>query len=299
MRPTACKRRRPPRGLTLIEMVVALAVLGVIAMMALPIIELPVRGWTEAGARRELASDLRLARVRLDDDLQRALPGSARHRQVGARHFLEVMLVRATARARDGTHAGALQCPVCGLPGNDDSLQAGCNETCFTTLGPWVGDPLQPGTDWLVVNPRQPGLPGDPYVGGGAIVPAGIKSRILAVTPIAGGTRVDIAPKNFSTLAPSRRVWAVSEAVSYECDPVAGRLLRHRGYAMQAVQPVAFAAANAESVAVGVAVCSVAVTSDAAHPPRQHVALRIELRRPGVVPAASMEALWQWSLREP
>ena len=36
-------------------MVVALSVLGVIAMMAVPMLNLPVRAWSEAAVRRDLA----------------------------------------------------------------------------------------------------------------------------------------------------------------------------------------------------------------------------------------------------
>lgn len=281
-------------------MVVALSVLSVIALLAVPMLNLPARSWHDATVRRDLAAELRLAQVRLDDELRHALPGSVRQRQIGSRHWLEFMLVRASARARDGLAPGAPVCPAaCTLPGNNDSLEAACVETCFTTLGPWVGDPVQPGNDWLVVDPRRPGAVGDPYLGGAAVVAGGVKSPILGVAAVAGGTRVDVAPHLFASLAPSRRVWAVSEAVSYECDPVSARLLRHSGYGLLAAQPTTFPAASSVVVATEVAACSFVVTSDPLHPPRQQVGARLEVRRGAGAGAEAMGSVWQWSLREP
>lgn len=285
--------------MTLIEMVVALTVLSVVAMLAVPMINLPVRNWQEASTRRALGSELRLAKLRLDDELARALPGSVRHRQVGARHWLEFMPVRASAHARDGLAPGPQACPVaCSAPGNNDSLETGCSETCFRTLGPWVGDPVQPGTDWLVVHPRQPGAAGDPYLGGGVVVPAGIKTRIVSLAPSIDGVQVNVGPKAFTSLAPSRRVWAVAEAVSYECDPLSGRLLRHSGYGIRAAQPTAFAGAVTDQVAGSVSACRVGVTNDTVRLPLQHVAMQLRVQWAAGAGLESAESLWQWTVRE-
>lgn len=283
-------------------MVVALSVLGVIAMMAVPMLNLPVRAWSEAAVRRDLAAELRLAYVRMDDELRRALPGSVRHRQLGARHWLEFLTVRASTRARAAPAAAAPVCPLaCAAPGNNDSLEPSCAESCFTTLGPWVGDPVQPGQDWLVVDPRMPGSAWDPYVGGSAVVAGGIKSRITAVTALPDGSRVDIAPHAFPSLAASRRVWAVAEPVSFQCDPGSSTLLRHSGYAIAAAQPTAFAGATTTTLAGDIAACDFVVGSDLLHPPRQRVSVRMRVQRPAGagVGAESMESLWQRSLREP
>lgn len=281
-------------------MIVALSVLGVIAMMAVPMLNMPARAWHEAAVRRDLAAELRLAHLRLDDELRRALPGSVRHRQTGARHWLEMLIVRASARVRIGPAAGGPVCPLaCIVPGNNDSLELACVESCFTTLGPWVGDPVQPGKDWLVVDPRRPGAAGDPYFGGNAVVAGGIKSPIVAVAPAVGGTRVDIVPHAFATLASSRRVWAVAEPVSYECDPGHAGLLRHSGYAIAAAQPTSFAGATTVAVAGDIAACTFVVASDPLHPPRQQVGVRMQVGRAAGAGAESLESLWEWTLREP
>ena len=201
-------------------MVVALSVLGVIAMMAVPMLNLPVRAWSEAAVRRDLAAELRLAYVRMDDELRRALPGSVRHRQLGARHWLEFLTVRASTRARAAPAAAAPVCPLaCAAPGNNDSLEPSCAESCFTTLGPWVGDPVQPGQDWLVVDPRMPGSAWDPYVGGSAVVAGGIKSRITAVTHPA----VVRAAIMLTLDATANSFWRI------DIEPVSTTLLHFRG----------------------------------------------------------------------
>ncbi len=190
----------------------------------------------------------------LTADLARALPNSVRLRTAGARQFLEFLDVRAEGRHRDGASGAPQACPVvCAAAANHDALEAACTERCFTTLGPLVGDLPVPGADYVVVNPLGPGVPnGDPYLGGAAAVAGGIKSRLTATAPVAGGLRLDIAPHSFATLAASRRFYLVSGPVSYECNPATQRLQRHDGYAVRALQPVNFGGAQTATLASGV-----------------------------------------------
>lgn len=245
---------KPPRprqhGFTLIEMIVSIVLIAILAMAAAPMMRLPLVTWMDATRRAELAQSLDTVQSKLADDLRRALPNSVRIRQVGVnRSYLETLEVRAWGRARDGASGAAQACPAqCSGPLLEDQLESGCNETCFTSLGPLEGDLPVAGSDWVVVNPIGPGVPlGDPYFGGNVAVANGIKTRLTNLGPVANERRIDIAAHNFPAMAASRRFYIVATPVTWECNRATGRLTRYWGYPVAAVQPVAFGPGTASA----------------------------------------------------
>jgi MSHA biogenesis protein MshO len=253
---------RRTRGFTLVEMVIAIALIGLLSVMAAPLLRIPLAAWMDASRRADLGASTDLVQGKLAADLARALPGSVRVRQIGSRVWLEYLEVRAQGRHRAGLGVGAPACPAaCNAPGGNDMLEAACSESCFTTLGPLLGDAPVPGTDWVVVNPLGPAVPGaNPYFGGSAAVAGGIKTRLLGTAAVPGGTRLQLAAHNFPAIAASRRFYLVAQPVSLECNPTTQRLTRHTGYAIAALQPTAFAGAQSVPVADNVAACSLRFT---------------------------------------
>jgi len=255
------------RGFTLVELVVAITLLSTLALVAVPMLRMPMAAYLESAARVDVATELDTVQTRLNADLARALPNSLRLRTAGGRQLLEFLEVRAEGRHRAGTSGAAQACATpCAALGNNDSLEAACSERCFTSLGPAVGDVPMPGTDYVVVNPLGPGVPnGDPYFGGAAAAAGGIKSRLNATAALpGGGTRFNIAPHSFPALAASRRYFVVSGPVSYECNPATQRLTRHDSYAIAALQPAAFAGAQSADLASGITACSFVYTRTSA-----------------------------------
>ncbi len=260
--------RGPEGGFTLIELIVSITLVGILAVVAVPMLRVPMVAYTDATQRALLASEMDASVGKMRDDLAQAMPNSVRVRQVGARQFLEYLPVRMVGRYRAAapTTAIPLQCPAtCSGAGNNDVLQfASCNESCFTALGQPQGAPPVAGADWVVVNPiattATPGLPGvvsqDPYFGGATSPPNGVKSRLLTYTP-AAGHRITMTPHQFPAppAAASRQFYVVGTPVSYECNPATGRLTRHDGYAIAAVQPTAFPAGGAP-LATSIAACT-------------------------------------------
>lgn len=247
-------------GFTLVEMIISIVLISLLALVAAPMLRLPLSAWLDATRRAKLAQALDTVNGKLTDDLQRALPNSVRVRQIGPRVLLETLEVRAWGRHRAGPSGGAQVCPaVCTGPGLQDALEASCNETCFTSLGPLEGDAPVGGADWVVVNPLGPGVAGgDPYFGGNVAVAGGIKSRLTDVTPAPDGNRVRIAMHNFPGLAAGRRFYIVATPVTWDCNPATQRLTRRWGYPVAAVQPAAFGAgAQAAPLATNVAACSI------------------------------------------
>ncbi len=258
-----CSNPCRQRGFTLLEMVIALVLISLLALVAAPLLRLPLAGWLDASRRAGLAQALDTVQGKLADDFRRALPNSVRIRQVGARVLVETLEVRASGRHRAGPSGAAQVCPaVCSAAGARDQLEAGCNETCFTSIGALDGDVPLAG-DWVVVNPLGPGVAGgDPYFGGNAAVGGGIKTRLLDTAAAADGRRLRIVAHNFPALAASRRFHIVATPVTWDCDPATQRLTRRWGYPVAAAQPAAFAAGVPSApLATNVLACSVRYTA--------------------------------------
>src|SRR5439155_13518082 len=93
---------RRHHGFTLVEMVVSIALISIIALVAAPMLRLPLSAWLDATRRAEMTNALEAVNSKLADDLRRALPNSVRVRTVGARGLLETLEVRAWGRHRAG-----------------------------------------------------------------------------------------------------------------------------------------------------------------------------------------------------
>jgi MSHA biogenesis protein MshO len=301
------RRTSSERGFTLVEMIVSITLIGILAMVMVPMLQLPMASYRDAAGRTEAAADLDLAVSKLRADLAQALPGSLRSRQVGNRWYLEFLTVRAQGRYRDGTTASAngscqpLPHPPgsCGSTGNmDDQLEFGtCSETCFTSLGA-----LEPATyaqapgDLVIVNP----LENDPYANGASVL-----STYLGSTD---GARLTIPPKAMVNPSPIKRFYVVAATpVSYVCDPGSGTLTRVWGYARQALPPTAFAAAVPSApLALTVQGCSfrlppLAPRYTPGEPRRQVLNAWLSIRRPaasGIGSTETVEALTEISVRE-
>lgn len=252
------------RGFTLVEMVVAIILLGILSMVMVPLLQLPMSAHLSATRRAALASELDVTVSRLRADLAQALPNSVRVRQVGARHYLEYLEVRASGRFRAASAPGPQSCPAtCTAPGANDVLEFACSESCFTTLGPLDGAAPVAGTDWVVVNPLGPGIPnGNPYFGGSGMPVGGIKSRLQSIAPAGTDQRLTITPHSFALAPANRRFYVVATPVSYECNPATQRLTRYWGYPVAAAQPAAFGgAATSAPLATRITACRFAYTA--------------------------------------
>ncbi len=240
------------------EMIIAITLMGLLSVMAAPLLRMPMVAWMDASRRAELGASADALQSKLASDLTRALPNSVRVRGAGGRTFLEFLEVRAQGRHRAGVSGAAQACPaVCTTSGGQDMLEASCAETCFTSLGPLLGDPPVAGSDWVVVNPLSPvGALGNPYLGGNVAVAGGIKVRLQDTAASSDGVRFRHAAHSYPAISTSRRFYVVSSPVTYECDPGNQRVLRHSGYAISALQPVVFPGATSVPVATNLAACS-------------------------------------------
>jgi MSHA biogenesis protein MshO len=233
---------RPERGVTLVELVIAIVLVGII-VAAVAFFLSPLRQSTDLALRAELSDIADNALQRIGRDVKLALPNSVRIASAGGSIFLEFIAVRTAGRYRAdaGGPAAGVDCPgddpSLPAPGNDQ-LSFDLPDTCFKTLGK-LPNPVSVGSDQLVLNNL--GLADQ-----NAYQTAGILNRaVVASVDVseAGRDRIGFVATTFVRAlhdSPGKRFFVISGPVTYECDMAAGRILRHSGYALSAAQPTSF-----------------------------------------------------------
>jgi MSHA biogenesis protein MshO len=272
--------RRGQAGFTLIELIVAMVLTGILAAAAAVFLRVPIAGYFDVARRAALTDIADLAVRRFGRDVQTALPNSVR--VAGActgvsTCYLEYLEVRTGGRYREEPSGGATQCS--GTDAYTDTLQIGSADTCFRSLGP-VPDLASIATgaagDFLVVYNLGPGfIDADAYLSSG-----NNKSRITAVTAGAGPNpedRIEFQSLAFPLASPDRRFHVVSGPVTYVCDPVAQTLTRHWGYAITPAQATPPSGGSSALLATGVTGCSFAYAPNAVAQRNGVVSIRLEL----------------------
>lgn len=218
-----------PLGFTLVEMVVVIAITGVIAGMIGIFILRPVQSYDAQVRRAELVDAAESALRRMQRDIRRALPNSVRIRDsagnvgnadctvAGGVCVLELLYTVDGGRYRANPPPGA---PV-------NRFQFGINETDFDVLGSLQNfAAVNPATDWLVVNNQTTiGTQFNAYFG---------DNRGLLSNAATTATHINLAGKNFAaTLAsPRQRFYIVNTPVTFLCDTNAAvrALTRYSNY---------------------------------------------------------------------
>jgi len=279
---TACAMRpiRPERGVTLIELVVAIVIVGIVVAVVVFFLN-PLRQSTDLALRAELTDIADNALQRIGRDVKLALPNSVRvdSTTVPGVAFLEFIAVRTAGRYRadgGGPTIGGENCATdgSGVP-DSDQLVFDAPDTCFTTLGK-LPDAVAAGSDQLVLNNY-----GFPDQNAYQTAPALNRAVVSSVdTSEAGRDRVGFASTTFQRAlhdSPGKRFFVISGPVTYECDTLSGRIRRHAGYALAATQPTAFGGAPA-LIAEQVSACEFVYSADVS-PQLGLLTLRVRLQR--------------------
>jgi MSHA biogenesis protein MshO len=273
---------RPERGVTLIELVVAIVIVGIIGAVVVFFIN-PLRQSTDIALRAELTDIANNALQRIGRDVKLALPNSVRVAAVGDSRFVEFLAVRTAGRYRaDGGGAAAgTNCPdddpALPVPGNDQ-LSFDLDDTCFKTIGK-LAEAVVPGSDQLVLSNY--GFADQNAYQTAAVLNRAMITAFDASEP--GRDRIQFASTTFQRGlhdSPGKRFFVVSGPVTYECDMATGRILRHSGYAITAAQPTGFAggALIAEHVRSGTG-CAFVYDTIGIGPQLGLLTLRITLQR--------------------
>lgn len=234
---------RRQRGVTLIEMIVAMVVAGVVVALASMFGRTQIQSYFDVAARAALADAGDTALRRIARELQAALPNSARVTVNGANSYLEFVPIRDAGRYRAESGGGAGDDPL----DFDNVADAG-----FDVFGPPVT--VGVGESLVIYNL---GLPGSDVYAGTSRRAATAGSSLSKVAFAPGGTQFPFA-------SPQRRFHIVAQPVSFECapdpvNPAQGVIRRRWGYGFLAAQPKAagdFGAGSSALLVSGVAGCS-------------------------------------------
>lgn len=232
-------RGAPQAGFTLVEMVLVIAITGVLAAVVSSFIVQPVMGYLGSTARSTLGAQADGALRHMARELRSALPNSVRVTASG----LALEFIPASGGARYATEgAGA--------------LQFGVLDTGFDLIGPALT--LAAGQQ-LVFDNLGEGVEGsDAYAPNGTALQQATSNR-RAFSNAAGAassvTLVSLAALPVTALAPPYRVLVVDAPVSYRCDLGAGTLTRHTGYGFAATQPDPPGSGSSALLATGVTAC--------------------------------------------
>lgn len=270
---TMAEHRSPSRllGFTLVEMVIAIVLLGIVAAITVTFIVRPVEGYRDLARRTALVDAAESALRRMQRDIRTALPNSVRVTNTASGFALELIPVIDGGRYSD-SGAGTDKLTFTG--GGDAEFDT---EHCFR-------NPALPTTSGLRFVVNNLGTTGDNVyddaslgVGSTSVItPTAMTISItseVGTCPASGSNhhvafRVAgvITDHKFRGDSPNRRVYGVTTPVSYLCDTSAATLTRYFGYAISASQyttAAAFTAASASSALVTdrVSGCSVTTTT--------------------------------------
>jgi MSHA biogenesis protein MshO len=195
------------RGVTLIELVVVIAIMGIIGAAVAVFIRRPVESYMDASRRAALTDAADTALRRMTRDLRLALPNSIRVDVTGK--FVEYIETSGGGRYRAELDSG----------GGGDTLDFTATDTTFDVLGPVPA--LVAGNHIVVYNLYNSGTTSNAYSGDNR---ASFSSVSVPTITIAAVTTLP-----FPEPSPAKRFHVVSGPVTYGC--TGGQLVRYWGYA--------------------------------------------------------------------
>ena len=222
-------------GFTLVELVITLAVSGIVVSFIAMFIAGPVRGYTDQTRRVRLVDLAEVSLRRMGRDVRRALPNSVRIGGSGAIVALEMLNTVDGVRYRAGPP-----------PANPDAqLDFTTSDTRFNSVGTFaaIAKPFSSTIHYLsVYNVGAPGA--NAYELANVITPPGTQIDIdTSVVP--GEDNVVISPGfQFAFESPAQRLFLIDGPVAYLCDPVGGTIVRYTDYTIAADQTTRDSAAE-------------------------------------------------------
>jgi MSHA biogenesis protein MshO len=244
------------RGVTLIEMIVAMVVLGILIGVVGMFVRNQVTSYFDVAARTELSDAADSALRRISRELQAALPNSVR---VSADSLtLEFVPIRDAGRYRAQR----------GVPADNHLDFASTTDNSFEVFGPAV---TAVNGDSLVVYNL--GIPG-------ADVYAGDTRRALTSFGSLNTLAYSVGGTQFPLPSPQNRFQIVTPPVTFRCDLGTGVVRRHAGYGFQAVQPEPPVGGATSILVDGVTACSFAY-APGAQQRNGLVSMRLTLSRNG------------------
>jgi len=277
------------RGFTLIELVIAISLTGIVVAFMAMFIVTPVKSYNAQSRRAELVDSADSMLRLIGRDARAALPNSIRVRANGSLVALEMLAAVDGVRYRD---SGATADPT-------QELDFSSPDTSFATLSQFDGITRPFTTTQYYLSIYNVGVPGaDAYQLTNVITPAGTTITIDN-NSVAGEDKITISPSfKFAYGSPAHRVFLVSGPVTYLCDPVSNTVRRYSGYSIDSSQAnrdtaakLNAAGASSALVADHVAACQFDYTAGAAQRAGL-VTLRVKVSAAIEPGSVSAESIW-------
>jgi MSHA biogenesis protein MshO len=224
----------------MIEMIIVIAITGVIAAAVAVFIRRPVEGYVDAVRRAELTDIADTALRRISRDLRSALPNSIRLTAAAGVTYLEYLQMSGGGRYRaELDSAGA---------GDTIDFTTPAGDSTFDVIGPMPA--FAGGESIVVYNLASSGAIANAYSGDN-------RAAWLSNT----ATRITLtAPRLFPFASPAKRFQVVQYPVTYECNPGAQILRRRWGYPITAAQGTPPAGGSNALLATNVTTCTFTYT---------------------------------------
>lgn len=221
------------RGITLLELVVTIVVLGIIAAVASVFLQPALQSYFATQRRAEIADVADTAMRRMTRDIRLALPNSAR--VDGTSRFLEILMTKNGGRYR------ALNDDDSPAATTEDPLDFSTPDSAFDTLGllPAIGDQQVQPNDYVVIHNL--GIAGADAYDLAAANPNIAQIAAFGAGALADEQRITLtAATRFPLESPGRRFFVVSGPVTFACIGVGsaagegtGTLRRWSSYAIE------------------------------------------------------------------
>lgn len=258
------KALRPHGGITLIELVFAITITGILAGITSVFIVRPVEGYFDLSRRAALVDATESSLRRMARDIRIALPNSVRITNTSGGGFaLELVPIVDGGKY---TTTGATSVKI-NLQGNFDADFD--NLGCFHTITPGTY------TNYRIVINNLGTTGFDVYTSTGSQAVMSVAGLTITITdnvgascPTTGDQHIHFSANHaFLDSSPQNRFFVVEKPVTYLCDKAAGTLTRYANYAFQSSQPTTAAVLNGLSgvtsalVANRISACSVTTSA--------------------------------------
>ena len=258
-------RQRRALGVTLVEMVMVIAITGIIAAVVAVFIRRPVEAYVDAARRAALTDIADTALRRITRDLRTAVPNSTRVTTAAGVSYIEFLETRGGGRYRSEVESG----------GGGNPLIFNKADATFDVIGPM---PDLAAGDFIVVY----NITSDPTITEGNAYSGDNRATYSSsATPT-----ITLNPAfQFPFPSPGSRFQVVRGAVTYACNPATQELRRYWGYAINNTQLIAtdprFAGATTALLASDVTDCSFSYTTSGASQQTGVVTMMLQIEQTG------------------